>query len=109
VDPARRLPSRLADDVDWTVLFIANPNPGSTPQRLLAEVEKECRRRGWWGSRVRLLDWVPAARRYDLLRDVDLLAAPHRPSLETRLSLRTRFLDAAGRRPARWRSPRAGR
>jgi glycosyltransferase involved in cell wall biosynthesis len=44
---------------------------------------------------VRLLDWVPAARRWDLLRDVDLLASPHRPSLETRLSLRTRFLDAA--------------
>jgi glycosyltransferase involved in cell wall biosynthesis len=37
---------------------------------------------------------VPADRRYDLLRDVDLLVAPHRPSLETRLSLRTRFLDA---------------
>ncbi len=65
-----------------------------------AEVEADCRRRGWWGSRVRLLDWVPAARRWDLLRDVDVLAAPHRPSLETRLSLRTRFLDAAGRRPA---------
>ncbi len=37
---------------------------------------------------------MPAERRYDLLRDVDLLVAPHRPSLETRLSLRTRFLDA---------------
>jgi glycosyltransferase involved in cell wall biosynthesis len=43
---------------------------------------------------VRTLEWVAAARRYDLLRDVDLLVAPHRPSLETRLSLRTRFLDA---------------
>jgi len=79
----------------WRLLLIANPNPGSTPQRLLREVERECRRRGWWGSRVELLDWVPADRRWDLLRDVDCLAAPHRPSLETRLSLRTRFLDAA--------------
>lgn len=86
---------RLPADLGWTVLLIANPNPGSTPQRLLGEVEAECRRRGWWGSRVRLLDWVPTARRYDLLRDVDVLAAPHKPSLETRLSLRTRFLDAA--------------
>ncbi|HEX2165124.1 MAG TPA: glycosyltransferase, partial [Thermoanaerobaculia bacterium] len=85
---------RLAG-TDWTVLLISNPNPAATPQRLLAEVEAECRRRGWWGGRVRLLDWVPTARRYDLLRDVDVLAAPHRPSLETRLSLRTRFLDAA--------------
>lgn len=79
---------------DWTLLLIRNPNPGSTPQRLLAEVEADCRRRGWWGSRVEVLDWVPAERRYDLLRDVDLLVAPHRPSLETRLALRTRFLDA---------------
>jgi len=77
----------------WSLLLIHNPNPG-TPQRLFAEVEAWCRRRDWWGRRVRALDWVPVERRYDLLRDVDLLVAPHRPSLETRLSLRTRFLDA---------------
>lgn len=78
----------------WTLLLIRNPNPESTPQRLLEEVEKRCRALGWWESRVRCIDWVPADRRYDLLRDVDLLVAPHRPTLETRLSLRTRFLDA---------------
>jgi glycosyltransferase involved in cell wall biosynthesis len=84
----------ILDRPDWVVYFIRNPNPESTPQRLFAAVEERCRRLGWWGSRVRALDWTPADRRYDLLRDVDLLAAPHRPSLETRLSLRTRFLDA---------------
>lgn len=78
----------------WTLLLIRNPNPESTPQRLLKEVEKRCRALGWWETRVRCIDWVPADRRYDLLRDVDLLVAPHRPTLETRLSLRTRFLDA---------------
>ncbi|HKI02414.1 MAG TPA: glycosyltransferase family 4 protein [Thermoanaerobaculia bacterium] len=78
----------------WTLLLIRNPNPESTPQRLFAQVEARCRSLGWWGSRVQALDWVAAERRYDLLRDVDLLVAPHRPSLETRLSLRTRFLDA---------------
>ncbi len=77
-----------------TLLLIRNPNPEGTPQRLFAEVEARCRSLGWWGSRVQALDWVPAERRYDLLRDVDLLVAPHKPSLETRLSLRTRFLDA---------------
>lgn len=82
------------DRPDWTLLLIANPNPESTPQRLLGEVEARCRRRGVWGTRVQLLDWVPSERRYDLLRDVDVLVAPHRPTLETRLSLRTRFLDA---------------
>jgi len=86
--------ARLGDR-PWTLYLVANPNPGSTPQRLLAEVERTCRGRGWWGSRVRLLDWVPAERRWDLLRDADLLVSPDRPSLETRLSLRTRYLDAA--------------
>jgi glycosyltransferase involved in cell wall biosynthesis len=81
------------DRPDWLLLLIRNPNAG-TPQRLFAEVEERCRRLGWWGSRVEALDWVPAERRYDLLRDVDVLVAPHRPSLETRLALRTRFLDA---------------
>jgi hypothetical protein len=84
----------LADRPAWRLFLIRNPNPESTPQRLMTEVEARCRRMGWWESRVRILDWVPAGRRYDLLRDVDLLVAPHRPSLETRLSLRTRFLDA---------------
>jgi glycosyltransferase involved in cell wall biosynthesis len=82
------------DRPGWTALFIRNPNPESTPQRLFAEVERHCREKGFWGSRVQALDWAPAERRYDLLRDVDVVAAPHRPSLETRLSLRTRFLDA---------------
>jgi glycosyltransferase involved in cell wall biosynthesis len=94
-DPATLLDAlALLDRPGWTLLLIRNPNPESTPQRLFAEVEARCRALGWWGSRVQVHDWVPAERRYDLLRDVDLLVAPHRPSLETRLSLRTRFLDA---------------
>lgn len=82
------------EHLPWTLVFVRNPNPGATPQRLLEETEGLCRRRGWWQERVALVDWVPAARRFDLLRDCDVLVAPHRHSLETRLSLRTRFLDA---------------
>lgn len=78
----------------WRLYFVTNPNRKETPQRLLAEVERRCRRLGWWGERVERIDWVPAERRWDLLRDVDVLVSPHRPSLETRLSLRTRYLDA---------------
>lgn len=74
--------------------FVRNPNPEATPQRLFDEVEKEARRRGWWGGRVVALDWVPAERRYDLLAEVDALVATHRPGLETDLAMRTRFLDA---------------
>jgi len=93
-DPWTLLDALALLDRPWTLLLIRNPNPEGTPQRLFAEVEARCRSLGWWGSRVQVHDWVPAERRYDLLRDVDLMVAPHKPSLETRLSLRTRFLDA---------------
>jgi glycosyltransferase involved in cell wall biosynthesis len=83
------------DQPEWRLLLIRNPNPEATPQRLFGEVEAWCRSRGLWGKSVVTLDWVPAERRYDLLREVDLLAATHRMGLEARLSLRTRFLDAA--------------
>lgn len=82
------------EDRAWTLLVVENPNRDATPQRLFSEVEAWCRRRGWWGSRVQAIAWTPVERRYDLLRDVDALVATHRPSLETDLALRTRFLDA---------------
>jgi hypothetical protein len=82
-----------AGEPSWKLFFIRNPNPDGTPQRLLREVEAWCRKRGL-GERVAVLDWVPAERRYDLLREVDLLVSTHTLTLETRLSLRTRFLDA---------------
>ena len=84
----------ILDEPRWVLYFIRNPNPESTPQRLTREVEAWCKRRGYWGERVHLLDWVSADRRYDLLREVDLVVSTHRVNLETRLSLRTRFLDA---------------
>ncbi|MCH9649128.1 MAG: glycosyltransferase family 4 protein [Deltaproteobacteria bacterium] len=78
----------------WQLLLVRNPNAEATPQQLFQQVEDWCREHGWWGSKVLAVDWVAFERRYDLLRDVDLMVTPHRPSLETRLSLRTRFLDA---------------
>ena len=82
------------DDPNLRLLFIRNPNPEGTPQALFRRVEAWCVERGYWGERVQVLDWVSAERRFDLLRDVDVLVATHGPSLETRLSLRTRFLEA---------------
>jgi glycosyltransferase involved in cell wall biosynthesis len=76
----------------WRLFFIRNPF-SDTPQGLLEEVEA-WRRRSPAGDRVELRDWVPYERRLDLLRDVDVMVATHRTSLETELSLRTRFLDA---------------
>jgi glycosyltransferase involved in cell wall biosynthesis len=82
------------DNFDWKLIFIRNPNPESTPQTVLANVQKWCEDKKWWGVKVQLIDWQPAQRRYDLLRDVDALVAPHRVTIETHLSMRTRFLDA---------------
>ena len=82
------------DRPEWSLWLVRNPNPDGTPQKLFEEVRRWAEKRGFWETRLRTIDWVPADRRYDLLRDADLLVATHRSSLETRLSLRTRFLDA---------------
>ncbi len=82
-------------DLRWRLLFARNPNAGSTPQALLARVERWAAERGpGWSGRIELLDWAPFERRFDLLRDVSLLVSTHADGIETRLSLRTRFLDA---------------
>ena len=78
--------------IDAEVIFVHNPST-DTPQELVRRVET-WRQRESMQERVGFIEWVPAERRYDLLRDVDLLASTHRDSIETRLSLRTRFLDA---------------
>ena len=79
---------------DCVLILMRNPNLETTPQRKMEEVTAWCAERRWLDGRVKIMDWVPADRRYDLLRDVDALVAPHRDTFETRLSFRTRFLDA---------------
>lgn len=79
-------------DPNARLLFVRQPPGAQAPQRLLAEVEARSRRQE--PDRIGFLDWVPFERRYDMLRDVDALAACHQPGLETELSLRTRFVDA---------------
>ena len=76
------------------LILVRNPNPDTTPQKLIAEVEDWARERNWHNDRLTIIDWVPYVRRYDLLRDVDLMVATHADTFETSLSLRTRFLDA---------------
>ncbi len=84
----------LLDRSGWTLLLIRNPNPESTPQRLFARVDER------FIGPLRL--FVPDVASLDVVATafsvlalvLAFLVAPHRPSLETRLSLRTRFLDA---------------
>ncbi|REJ74639.1 MAG: glycosyltransferase [Acidobacteria bacterium] len=92
-DPQPLLEVLEKGDPGWRLLVIRTPNR-ETPQQRFEEVRRWAQRRGLWGDRVQALDWVPYERRYDLLRDVDVLVSTHRHSLETDLSMRTRFLDA---------------
>lgn len=78
----------------WTLWVVRHPDPAATPQAAFARLEAEARRLGLWGERVRAIDWAPADRRHDLLASMNVLAAPHRPSLESDLAFRTRYLEA---------------
>ena len=81
-------------DLRWRLLFARNPNAGATPQALLAAVEQWVAARGGAGATASSsrLGAVRAPLRPAARRRPAGLAAP--PTLETRLSLRTRFLDA---------------
>ena len=93
-------PITLLEALDTTelkscqLIFVRNPNPESTPQQLMTTVEKWCNKRNWGSDRVQFINWVPFERRFDLLQDVDVMVATHADTLETKLSLRTRFIEA---------------
>ena len=84
----------ILDRPDWSILFVRNPNPETTPQTLIGRVARWAGEHGWLGNRVEIIDWVPAERRFDLLRDVDALVATHSATIEAQISIRTRFLEA---------------
>ncbi len=75
------------------VVFSANPNPGSTPQRMFDRTRERARERGLIDRAVFFVPWFPYDERAAYLRDVDVAVCLHRPSLEADLSLRTRVLD----------------
>jgi len=76
---------------EWTLFFMETANPETTPQEMYNRLKI---RAGKNPTRIRFMDRVPAERRFDLLRDVDVLVAPHKINIETHLSLRTRFIEA---------------
>jgi glycosyltransferase involved in cell wall biosynthesis len=76
---------------EWTLLFMKSANPELTPQKIFNQLQK---RVGIGQTHIQFLDRVPVNRRFDLLRDVDVLVAPHKMNIETHLSLRTRFIEA---------------
>ena len=94
MDPIAVLRAMEGGDHSWQILFHRTPNSETTPDAIEKRTQRWCLERQWIGSRAHFLPWVPYARRFDLLRDVDLLIVAHQGGLEEELSLRTRIIEA---------------
>lgn len=75
------------------LVFVASPNPGTTPQSAYARAEETAKARGWWGRSVLFVPWFPYEERGSVYLEATASVLTHRPGLETDLSLRTRGLD----------------
>ena len=97
-DPARLLdawPRILDRQPETKLLFLDNPNPESTPQRIHGAAQARARTIDPEGRSIFFSRWLPYERRADLYAASDLLVSISSPGLETDLSFRTRLLDAA--------------
>lgn len=77
------------------LLFFANPNPESTPQRAFARASGRARKLDPEGRSILFSAWLPYAARADLYAASDLTVSIASPGLESDLAYRTRLLDAA--------------
>ena len=75
------------------LVFVASPNPDTTPQGAYARAEETARARGWHGRQVLFVPWFPYDARGAVYLEATAAILTHRPGLETDLSLRTRGLD----------------
>lgn len=75
------------------LIFVASPNPDTTPQGAYARAEETARERGWHGRQVVFVPWFPYDARGAVYLEATAAVLTHRPGLETDLSLRTRGLD----------------
>ena len=88
-------PQLLEEFPSIRLVFCENPNRETTPQRVYESALALARRRGWADRSIFFLPWTPYARRGELYGACALAVCLCRPGLETRLSFRTRLLDAA--------------
>ena len=86
-------PLVLARAPDARLVFSESPNPASTPQTRLAAAQARAKESGWLGTSVRVVPWVAHQERGGFYRSFRAAVLSHAPSLETRLSFRTRVLD----------------
>jgi glycosyltransferase involved in cell wall biosynthesis len=88
-------PALLEEFPTIRLIFSENPNPESTPQLVYRSAVATAERRGWTGRSIFFLPWTPYEQRSALYGASSLAVCACRPGLETRLSFRTRLLDAA--------------
>jgi len=79
-DPHLLLDAVLELPAPPRVLFTANPNPDTTPQRVYASVQERVARDPAL-SRVAFVPWFPYEERHARLAEVDVAVSLHRPSL----------------------------
>ena len=77
------------------LLFLENPNPETTPQRVYGEALGKARSVDPTGASIHFSPWIPYGRRADLYAAADLLVSISSNGLESDLAYRTRLLDAA--------------
>ncbi|HVE65899.1 MAG TPA: glycosyltransferase, partial [Thermoanaerobaculia bacterium] len=77
------------------LLFLASPNPETTPQRAYGEARRRAREVDPDGLSIVFSPWLPYESRADLYAAADVLVSVSAEGLETDLAYRTRLLDAA--------------
>ena len=77
------------------LLFLENPNPETTPQRVYGEALRRARSVDPAGASIHFSPWIPYDRRADLYAAADVLVSISSNGLESDLAYRTRLLDAA--------------
>lgn len=77
------------------LLFLASPNPETTPQRAYADARRRAGEVDPEGLSIVFSPWLPYESRADLYAAADVLVSVSAEGLETDLAYRTRLLDAA--------------
>ena len=77
------------------LLFLASPNPETTPQRAYGEARRRAAEIDPEGRSIVFSPWLPYESRADLYAAADVIVSISSEGLETDLAYRTRLLDAA--------------
>lgn len=88
-------PSVLRENPLARLVFLASPNPETTPQRAYERARLRAREVDPQGRSIVFSPWIPYESRADLYAAADVLVSISAEGLETDLAYRTRLLDAA--------------